>query len=66
MTVDPERAESVDFSDTYADAKQLIVVNQEDQRLQAQMIWQEKTDWRSARNDRHMYVSNRRMLWMRL
>lgn len=33
MTVDPERAESVDFSDTYADAKQLIIVNKADPKV---------------------------------
>lgn len=33
MTVDPERAESVDFSEPYADAKQLIVVTKESPKV---------------------------------
>ncbi len=33
MTVDPERAQSVDFSDTYADAKQMIIVNKADPKV---------------------------------
>ena len=33
MTVMPERADSVDFSDPYADAKQLIVVTKEDPKV---------------------------------
>jgi len=33
LTVDPERAESVDFSTTYADAKQLIIVTKDDPKV---------------------------------
>ncbi len=33
MTVDPERAKSVDFSDPYANAKQLIVVTKENPKV---------------------------------
>lgn len=33
LTVDPERAESVDFSEPYADAKQLIIVNADDPKV---------------------------------
>lgn len=33
LTILPERLESVDFSDTYADATQLIIVNKEDPKV---------------------------------
>ncbi len=33
LTILPERLESVDFSDTYADASQLIIVNKEDPKV---------------------------------
>lgn len=58
MTVDPERAESVDFSDTYADAKQLIVVNKEDPKVASADDLAGKTIGVQLGTTGDMYVSN--------
>ncbi len=58
LTVDPERAESVDFSETYADAKQLIVVTKEAPKVASADDLAGKTIGVQLGTTGDLYVSN--------